>query len=98
LIKRVRNEFLAAGLGDDAILQLHTMRLNARLRRKPGATPTFEQWSADWLAVRPISFETADAYDAQLHKHLLPEFGRLHLGPIDRPAIDRFIRTRRRAD
>jgi Phage integrase SAM-like domain len=73
------------------VLQLHTMRYDARMRRRPGATPTFAQWAADWLAVRPVAVETADTYCVQLRKHLLPEFGRLHLEQIDQPTIRRFI-------
>jgi len=74
------------------VLQLHTMRLNARRRQRPGATPTVEQWVAEWMRVRPLAAETTDAYQAQLRKHLLPEFGHLHLEQIDQPTIRRFIR------
>lgn len=73
------------------VLQLHTMRLNARRRQRPGATPTFEQWAGEWMRVRPIAVETIDAYQAQLRRHLLPAFGHLHLEQIDQPTIRRFI-------
>ncbi|MEU8076782.1 tyrosine-type recombinase/integrase [Catellatospora citrea] len=68
------------------LLQLQNMKLLAR-RRRPGAAPTFTEWAQMWAETRLVTVETLDHYKSDLHKHLSPAVGHLHLEQIDHETV-----------